>query len=144
MQVPRTTLAAVFLVGVFATQATASPNRLSTAASGLAGKPVSVEHAPIATVDAYADLPLSRIVVRPRFWKTLNAIPAYNYATTPWAVAIFAHEVGHIVRGVSENDAACWATDNMYRVARVLGFGPHKAKVVAKWARQDQRAYCQR
>ena len=146
MQVPRTTLTAVFLVGAFATQAVAqSSDRLSATETRLAGKPVTVESGiPKAGTRAETWVDEARIVIRPRIWKTLSAIPRYDYMTTPWAVGTFAHEVGHVVRGMSENEAACFANESMYRVARSLGFGPHKAKVVAKWARQDQRAYCQR
>ena len=145
MQVPRTTLTAVFLVGAFATQAVAqSSDRLSATATRLAGKPVTVESGiPKGGRRGETWVDEARIVIRPRIWKTLSAIPRYDYATTPWAVGTFAHEVGHIVRGMDENAAACWANPNMYRVARSLGFGPHRAKVVARLARQDQIAYCE-
>jgi len=56
---------------------------------------------------------------------------------TPSAVEVFAHEGGHIVKGMSEGDAECYAKANIRRAARLLGFGPHKADVIKAQALFD-------
>ena len=42
---------------------------------------------------------------------------------------------------MSEGDANCYAHDNLYRTARSLGFGPHKAKLITYWGLQDSRTF---
>jgi hypothetical protein len=131
--------AVVLALALTSTASAQSPN-FSTIATKLTGKTVTVNRGITPTTEALTDTSTNMVTLRPHIWNELTA--PYAYMRTPWAVAIFAHELGHIVRGMSELDANCWARANLYRVARALGWGPHMAKVITHWGLKDSRTFC--
>ena len=65
-----------------------------------------------------------------------RALVRWTWLRSPRAVAVFAHEAAHIVRGMSEAEANCYAAQNIYRAARLVGFGPNKAKIILSQSRR--------
>lgn len=126
------------------------PSLASTASSAV-GRHVAVEHVR-STVQRF-DLNSDTMYLDTFTYRILAGFPRRN----TWrpvddveAFAVYTHELGHAVKGIvtdpsytgpqfgpqdpTELAAECWAKQNRYRIARMMGFGPHDAREISQRA----------